>query len=161
MPYSVITVANTLLEKSVSEDEALTHMKLQKMAYCLHGWHLAVSDAPACAQLAEAWKYGPVWSELYHALKHHGHELIRNFVTDLDENGRVVFYTVPKANREFHEMVEEVWRKYAPYSAVELSEMTHKPGTPWAKARALSMPFISNDHIRDHFREIVGGLARA
>ena len=164
MSYSIFTVANTILEKAVSEDETLTHMKLQKMAYCLHGWHLAILDTPACVEPVEAWKYGPVWGSLYHALKHNGHDPIRHFIGaagEIVEQGG--HQAVPTAtDREFHETLEKVWRKYAPFSANKLSNMTHQPGTPWAKARHCGTPFIDNDEIKKHFREeVVGGLPHA
>lgn len=164
MPYPIFTIANTLLEKSVSEDSPLTHMKLQKMAYCLHGWHLAEEDEPACSQPVEAWKYGPVWGDLYHMLKRHGHAPIgeRDIIYERDENGVLVFYTVPKTNTRFHEILGSVWRKYAQFDALKLSQMTHKPGTPWDKARRLGAPFIDNDEIKKHFREeVVGGIPGA
>ena len=139
----------------------MTHMKLQKMAYCLHGWHLAALDAPACAENVEAWKYGPVWGGLYHALKHHGHDNIgpRDFICEPGEQDQLVYYTVPKTEGPFHDILERVWRKYAPYDALELSRMTHQPGTPWEKARKLGKYFIDNDEIKKHFREEVGVAA--
>ena len=157
MSYPIFTIANTLLEKAISEDSPLTHMKLQKMAYCLHGWHLAKWDAPACTEPVEAWKYGPVWSALYHALKWHGHTPIgeRDFVCERNERDHLVFYTVPTTDIRFHETLGEAWNEYAGYDALALSNMTHQPGTPWDKARKRSMPFIDNDEIKKHFLDKV------
>ena len=162
MTYPIITVANTILEKAVSEDSPLTHMKLQKMAYCLHGWHLAAADAPACVEPVEAWKYGPVWGTLYHALKHNGHSPIFGFIGPNGETSAGIPDAVPTTEGRFHEILEEVWRKYSPYTAVQLSNMTHQPGTPWAKAREQHTPFIDNDEIKRRFQqEVMKGLSDA
>lgn len=157
MTYLIFTIANTLLEKSISEDRPLTHMKLQKLAYCLHGLHLARLNEPACVEPVEAWKYGPVWGSLYHALKRHGHHTISelDFICERNEHHELVFYTVPKTDVQFHEILGETWRQYAHYSALKLSRLTHKKGTPWDKARHDGSPFINNDDIKQHFRKNV------
>lgn len=156
MSYVIFTVANTILRKSLAEGEPLTHMKLQKLAYYLHGWHLAQLDAPACVEQVEAWKYGPVWGGLYHALKYLGPDPIgrRDLICEPgDEEGELIFYTVPKTDTQFYTILDKVWREYARYTATELSRMTHQPGSPWAKTRKLGNLFIDNEDIKQHFLE--------
>ena len=156
MNRSVITVANTLLEKAISEDETLTHMKLQKMAYCLHGWHLARLGEPACAEQVGAWKYGPVFRELYRAFKRFGGEPIDDFAYVVDDNGDRVYRIVSDENHDFHKLLEDVWHRYAQYSGTQLSTLTHREGTPWQEARRRGEPFIDNEAIRRHFAKVVG-----
>ena len=160
MSRSVITVANTLLEKAIAEDEVLTHMKLQKMTYCLHGWHLARLETPACAEPVGAWKYGPVFMALYREFKRFGGDNIDDFAYVVDEDGDRVYRVVSEENRIFHKVLEETWQKYAGYSATQLSTLTHQKGTPWHQAREAREPFIDNDAIRKHFIQIIesGGV---
>lgn len=155
MTRSVITVANTLLEKAIAEDEVLTHMKLQKMTYCLHGWHLARLNAPACAEPVGAWKYGPVFMALYREFKRFHGDPIDDFGYVDEEDGRV-YRVVSEENREFHKVLEEVWQRYAGYSAIALSTLTHQKGTPWHQAREDHEPFIDNDAIKRHFIKDIG-----
>jgi uncharacterized phage-associated protein len=42
MIYSPKAVANTLLEKAWANDRSVTQMKLHKLLYYAHGWHLAI-----------------------------------------------------------------------------------------------------------------------
>ena len=51
----------------------------------------------------------------------------------------------PDDLEEYHPIVEdestlalldEVWKAYSPFTAIQLSNKTHKPGTPWHKVNA-------------------------
>ena len=44
-------------------------MKMQKLVYLAHGWHLAIHDRPLISENFEAWPYGPVEEDLYHIFK--------------------------------------------------------------------------------------------
>lgn len=154
MSYTIFTVANTLMRKALEEGTPLTHPKLQKLAYYLHGRYLADLDAPACAEQVEAWEYGPIWGGLYHALKQHGNEPIgeQDYIWEADaERDRVVYYTVPKTDTKFYDLLDQIWRTYAGYSETELSKMAHQPDSPWAKTRKLGQFFINNNDIKQHF----------
>ena len=61
-------------------------MKLQKLVYFAHGWHLAIHNRPLVNEQVEAWKFGPVFSDLYHQIKSFGNEkidryIVKNFAT--------------------------------------------------------------------------------
>lgn len=80
--FSPQAVANYLLDKARDDGELLTHMKLQKLVYIAHGWHLAVTGKPLLSDPVEAWQFGPVIRSLYHDLKHFGHEPISGRLRD-------------------------------------------------------------------------------
>jgi len=44
-------------------------MKLQKLVYYAHGWHLALNNEPLIDEQVECWQYGPVISSLFHEFK--------------------------------------------------------------------------------------------
>jgi uncharacterized phage-associated protein len=48
------------------------HMKLQKLVYYAYGWWLLYHSEPIMTEPPEVWRHGPVFSSMYHALKHHG-----------------------------------------------------------------------------------------
>jgi hypothetical protein len=50
----VRAVGNWLLDRAEEQGESLTAMKLQKLAYVSHGWHLAVFDEPLTHDPVEA-----------------------------------------------------------------------------------------------------------
>jgi uncharacterized phage-associated protein len=47
-------------------------MKLQKLVYYAYGWWLLYHSEPIMTEPPEVWRHGPVFSSMYHALKHHG-----------------------------------------------------------------------------------------
>lgn len=95
-----------------------------KLVYIAHGFYLAMKSGDLFPQKIEAWKYGPVILELYHATKHFGREPIPFHAIDNDR---------PAISNEDFELLNQVYDKYGHLDGVALSSLTHKPGTPWSK----------------------------
>ena len=53
-------------------------------------------------------------------------------------------------------VIRHVWRKYGQHSRLELSEMTHKPGTPWSNSYFGSgrNSALTQSEIQQHFIEL-------
>ena len=56
-PYNALVVANYFIDKAKAEGVSLTPMKLQKLIYMAHGWHLALYDKPLIDEQFQAWDY--------------------------------------------------------------------------------------------------------
>jgi uncharacterized phage-associated protein len=101
----------------------MTAMKLQKLAYYSHAWHLVWEERPLFSEPIEAWANGPVVRDLYN--HHRGQFTVSQWSTGdrnrLDEHER--------------SSVDAVLRFYGDKSAHELSELTHRE-EPWRRARA-------------------------
>ena len=155
-PYTPLAAANYLIGK-FGGDRGIEHMKLQKLVYCAHGWWLTAYQDPFLNDRPEVWKYGPVFSTLYHNLKEFGLRPIR-------EPQRVVFNegppTIDESGDEERALLNWIWGQYGHHSALYLSDLTHKEGTPWqvtAKKHNYRVPkhLKSDDElIRDHFRQL-------
>ncbi len=130
----------------------MNQMRLQKLIYFAHGWNLAVNRAPLVSGPIEAWDGGPVVRSLWNHLRDFGYNTAQSllgqpftkepFSAELSGSERAV--------------LDHVWRKYSGYSGLQLSEMTHQPGTPWANTyfgRGKNFP-LSNDDIKQHFTEM-------
>lgn len=154
--YPVSTVANTFLQRDFEDGVAtISPMKLQKLVYCLHGWHLAITGEPAIDKQFGAWQYGPVQNELYHTFKQFRDRPISEYATTwIDGEERA--FVVPEKDTEFHRILDAVSKKYVPFSALQLSALTHQPGTPWSKTISEGGGLISNEEIKKHFQAIVG-----
>jgi uncharacterized phage-associated protein len=151
-PFSAKSIANYFLLK-----KPIDPMKLQKLVYYAHGWHLAFTGRPLINETVEAWEFGPVVADLYHEFKHFGTAPI----TDLaDDDWEAIKVPVPR-DETVRELLDWIWKEYGKYSGVTLSNMTHKPGTPWEKTvrdcraknngalrRGVDIP---DDVIREHF----------
>lgn len=162
MTHSALAVANEFIAVAEREGEQLTPMKLQKLVYFAHGWHLALFGEPLVNDSFRAWTYGPVSRQIYEEFRQYGKHPITELGTvvdfaDLDAD--VDFQvTVPRVNRAdtgAMAVIQRVWDTYGGYSAGRLSDMTHVEGAPWDTVRrahpnAMS-PEIPNPLIRDYF----------
>lgn len=85
MGYPVKAVANAFLQIAEKHDAKLSPLKLQKLVYISHGWHLAIEGQNLVSdEFAEAWQYGPVFPSLYHEFKGAGKGAITSPATDLE-----------------------------------------------------------------------------
>lgn len=156
VPYNSVAIANRLLEAH-GKDAGIEHMKLQKLVYCAYGWWLAhaelegrrlTSDGP------EIWKHGPVFPDLYHAFKVFG----RKPITQMQSTNPFAAPANVDANdEEIRPLITWIWGRYGHLSSFELSDMTHKQGTPWfrvAEERGFSVQMstrIPDEYILEEF----------
>ena len=130
MSYSPLATANSFITLANRRGRLIEHMKLQKLVYCANGWRLArnANNGTLVSESPQAWQYGPVFESLYHVLKKFGLEGITSpqYVHPLTSPP-----IVPNDDSAVVELLEWVWRRYEHLSAWELSELTHREGTPW------------------------------
>ena len=69
MPFDPRAVANRLLELGRERQLTIDPMKVQKLIYYAHGWHLALTGKPLLDRSVEAWQYGPVLPDVYRAFQ--------------------------------------------------------------------------------------------
>jgi uncharacterized phage-associated protein len=158
-PYSPLAVANYFIERAASEGEILDHLKLQKLVYIAHGWHLAISGKPLLNTPVQAWAYGPVLPELYQKLKVYGNAPVGSVI--VDRSGfDIDVPEVPDEDSDTVDLLSRVWRAYKRFTGVQLSNFTHEPGTPWADIRETTgerrSATIPDDLIEKHFRFLAG-----
>ncbi|MBC6400581.1 MAG: SocA family protein [Ekhidna sp.] len=128
--YKSISIANYLIEKSIYEGMEITPMKVLKLTYIAHGWYLGLQKKPLITEQTEAWKYGPVIPNIYHYFKHYGSNDINElYFPDLIEDKKE--YNFMSENEEINSFLNEIWKVYKNFKGGELSDLTHKKGTPW------------------------------
>ena len=141
MPFSSVSVANEFLKVAQSEGKPLTQMQLQKLVFFAHGWYLALTDRPLIDEQVEAWRFGPVIRSLYAKFREYGSSPIRRLYCPMTyeeaDDGLVLIEDTPplvEGNDEAEfarQVIARVWEVYGGYTAYQLSNMTHQPGTPW------------------------------
>lgn len=151
--YAAIQGANSVLMHSFRKDTLISPLKLQKLVYLVHGWYLACFDEPTFHENPQVWTYGPVFPEIYRDYKIFGSLPISKENWD-------VYGTPEKGNaseddRNFHEVLEQVWELYSPYSGLHLSELTHREGTPWSLARERGDVCLNQEEIKQHFKSLM------
>lgn len=121
-------------------------MKLIKLVYIAHGWHLGLTGKPLIPEAVMAWRYGPVVQSVYHQFKHFG-------------SGQV---TAPCGSKPpiFDEdsrrtLLDRVWEKYGHLNGLQLSTLTHQQGSPWDNVYdGSSGKVIPASTIQDHYSRL-------
>jgi len=141
MTFSADAVANYFLMLADREERSLDPMKLQKLVYFAHGWHLALTGRPLLSEPIQAWSYGPVIYSIYSEFKKYGDQPITSRAQEIRvENDGVATYE-PDIKMENQDLswgksvskaiIERVWALYKDYTGIQLSNLTHTEGTPW------------------------------
>jgi uncharacterized phage-associated protein len=150
---SAVRAVQMLLEAADRQGRALTPLQIMKLVYISHGWHLAVHGRPLINEEVEAWQYGPVIPSVYHKLKKFGSQAVTH--ADLPRTHGLFDVDEPKDSTE-RSVIEDVYETLGNLSGPALSNLTHKPGSPWFSVwrpgeRGLIIP---DDAIRAHYIRI-------
>lgn len=129
MTFPTVAIANYFIGKAQSEGICITPMKLLKLVYIAHGWHLGLYDRPLIGEEVQAWQYGPVVSSVYHDFKHYGSGNITRQHMISGPDGNPIIPTV--THSKVSVFLDKVWEAYKHYNGWQLSDITHQPGTPW------------------------------
>ena len=141
----VITIADEILKSAKRQGRALTPMQLMKLVYVAYGWSLAILNKRIFLDPIEAWRYGPVIPNLYQATKKFGRsEIPLNLINESSPS---------TVTGDVQGLLDEVVAKYSHLSGIELSNLTHLPGTPWHQVYEpnMSNKEISDDLIKHHY----------
>lgn len=151
--HPVLDVAQKVLEVCARKEEtrSVTPMQLLKLVYLCHAWTLGLLGRPLVREPVQAWKYGPVFPGLYHAIK--------------DFRSAPVPYVPGAASVDLDEseqsIVDQVCAGYGTWTGIELSRLTHKVGSPWyltwGKCKGGRDAEISADIIEDYYKALAKG----
>jgi len=146
IPITTATrVADEFLKIAKRKGKRLTPMQLMKLVYIAHGWSLAILNRDLFSDRIEAWKYGPVIPTLYQATKGFGRDPIPHSLIEDSEPS-----SLPEDVQAF---LEDVFSKYGNLSGINLSNLTHRPGSPWDQRYRDGVMSIEipDDLIREHY----------
>lgn len=146
--YDVLTVADAILKIAKAQGKRLTPMQIVKLTYIAHGWSLGLRGRGLFGNKIQAWQYGPVIPDLYHATKSYGRTPI-----PLESIGNTDEVGVTPEDRAF---LEGVFAKYGHLSGIDLSYLTHRPGTPWKQVYEPGVMGIEIPAhlISEHYKEL-------
>lgn len=137
LPYSPLAIANYFLDKAKAEGKPLSPMKLQKLIYFAHGWHLALyGGKPLLNEQVQAWDYGPVVPSVYHEFKKFGSGRIEQYGTDFDfSKGEIITPRIPLDDKQTLALLDKIWEVYGKYTGIQLSNLTHEHNSAWTDVR--------------------------
>lgn len=157
MPSPSPGIANEYLPLGMNSGRALTNMHLQKLVYIAHGWKLAIYNEPLTDDDPEAWDYGPVYPELYEALRGYGSDNVVKPIRYSDYMHRVREDGEVRAilSEEERALIRSVWENYGHFHAFQLSALTHVQGSPWSLAYEQGRnTVIGRDEVRNFFLRV-------
>ena len=135
-----MTVAREIHRVAMSQKRGITPLQLIKITFITHGWGYPCLGGRLIDDPAEAWRYGPVYSELYHDLKHSGRDPVEFVPFSVheqkkDHDGKVAIEEVILEDDE-KELIEVMYDGYRSMTGSQLITLTHKKGTPWDRTEA-------------------------
>ena len=105
----------------IRNDIETTPMHILKLVYLCHGWMLGNTGRKLINEPVEAWRYGPVVPSVYHLYKSFGGDDIDVEPIDFSD----------KFSRYQNSLINAVVDAYKEHSALSLSSITHRKGSPW------------------------------
>ncbi len=153
--YDAEAVANYFLGVARKEGKTLDPLGIQVLVYFAHGWNLAINNRPLISQRIEAGPNGPIIRDLYEEFSRFGYAPITEFAKKLSfapvtPQGYHVYYpqiTDPGTTS----LLSQVWDAYKRFTSIQLSNMTHDPGSPWKLALDQHQPFIDDSLLQNYF----------
>ena len=123
-----------------------TPMHVLKLVYISHGWTLGLYGRSLINEPAEAWRYGPVVPSVYHRYKSFRGDAITTEPVDRSD----------EFDDEQRDVIEQVHEVYGDFTALQLSALTHKPGTPWdvTYREYGAGVIIPNELIQDYYERL-------
>ncbi len=164
--YCVEALANTILDTSEELSRSIGPMKIQKLMYLMHGYYLAITGVPLVDEFFEAWQYGPVVPTIYHDFKQFGGSDIKkgfratkfNFHPNIGSSS-FDEPRIPPGDATFEKVSKFVFDTYGDKTAIYLSDLTHKVGSPWHQVRVkepnMRNADIPNGSIQEYFKQFV------
>jgi len=146
--YNCFDIAKQFLQFAQDEGIGVEPMKLLKLTYIAHGWHLGFYGKPLISNTIEAWKFGPVIPDLYHITKRYGFSNV-----DIDTIKRRSINTLSENDLKF---LKVIWGNYKQFSGLDLSTKTHIEGSPWFKSYDGTFnKIIDNDIIKEYYKGLI------
>ena len=98
-------------------------LRLNKIVYISHGWHLAMHNEPLFLDRIEAWKYGPIVPSLYYASKYYG-------------NGKYLYEPFPgedPLDEKTTKFLNLIYKYYGKLRPLNIATLVGNEGTPYDK----------------------------
>lgn len=121
--YKALDIANLYVELANDiPNDSIDNLKLNKLCYYAQAWCLTKLGYPLFTDTVEAWKYGPLIPDVYHAFKACGKRPIEEPTYHFDES---------RLSSEEISLLTDVYMTYGKYTSNALIDKTHEKGSPW------------------------------
>lgn len=148
--YNVFQVANCFIEIFKENKRQLTHMQLQKLVYYAYAFYLYDKNKELFESKFHPWAFGPVDADLYKEIKSSNNSTF-NIIYPLS----VESFNCSCDSPELKEISDYINKAFGTWTAYELSELTHQPGSAWDIARQRETDILDNYDIKKEVSSII------
>ena len=145
MSHDARDVANAMIRRGIEDGNPFTPLQVIKLTYLCQAWMLGMFRIRMFYQEVEAWQYGPVIADVYHAVKKYGDRPVRKSI----RRGEVDF------DLDKRHILNQVYKVYGGWTGFKLSQLTHAPGSPWYETKQANPlgrnVVIEEDLIRNYY----------
>ena len=152
-PHDPRNIANEFIRQGVKAGSRLTPPQIQKMVYFAHGYTLGTYGTPLVDEQFEAWELGPVSPAIYYGLSY-----LRT--KPAKEDIRIHRLDRREISHAHQQIIDYVMETCSRLSGEEMSDLTHRKGTPWYKTFHANRWVIPDSLIRTHFNSEVRRMGR-
>lgn len=156
-------IANLILSEFDAVRFEISNLKLNKILFYVHAYHLVRQSQPLIKNHFEAWEHGPVVRVVYHEFKKFGSKPITSLARHVDyESGREEIISFSEIDASTRDFVLSIGRHYMRFTASQLRDMTHQNDSPWSRVYSADSESrglrdrIPNELIEAHFASIIG-----
>jgi len=129
--YDIRALANWFVARFLSANRPVTNLSLNKILYLAVERGMIEKNILLSPAKIEAWNYGPVFREIYHASKQAGREPITESFKTFDLSTREFVAPVAAFTDEDVSFFEGIFADYGALSPTKLVDLTHEEGSPW------------------------------
>ncbi|MCR5914152.1 DUF4065 domain-containing protein [Corynebacterium sp. zg254] len=144
MAYAPTLVANNILNRAFAEKCEISPMKLQKILYFVAAEYQKETGESLFTERFETWKYGPVLRSVYTEFRPFSRDYISRFAKDAENHSHMA---KEEADPALQQALIRVWDATKSRTAVNLSRITHQPGSAWDKSFQKEDEYLSTKEI--------------
>lgn len=129
--YDVRAIANWILDYLAEANRAATNMSLNKLTYFIMERGLIERNILFSPARVEAWDHGPVFREIYHAIKEDNDKPIGKRITRFSPRDREIVEAREQFLSGDVDFFKSVVDDYKDFTASQLRGISHRQGGPW------------------------------
>lgn len=151
-----VLVGTDIAKYILSREDGITHLKLEKLCYLCYADYLCSEEKRLFEDKIFAYRYGPVVKSVYETYREYAGDPITEKGMPkrphyMSARSRILF---AEDGRKKFKSIEATLNKYQDYSAYDLIDITHRPGSPWAHCDSLKMNEPIDDALIREFHNV-------
>ena len=129
--YDVRALANWFIDQMMLAGRSVTNLSLNKLVYFAVERFLVERNILLTPAKIEAWQYGPVFREIYHALSQNENKQVEDKISKFSVQDRRMVIASADIKPDDIAFLTEIVETYGSLTAGQLTSLSHKDDEPW------------------------------